>query len=113
MGAYGRGQLCSQALALGIVERVSLREELLGLLPKGVDGLAERQELPFGVAHHLHEDAALPPALAAKAPQDFLQFLLQALGLGPQGGSPAAASLGDAVDDLKGFFVPCTVWWHP
>jgi hypothetical protein len=96
-----------------MVESVSLREEWLGLLPKGVAGLAERKELPCGLAPQLHEDAALPPALAATAPQDFFQLLLEAVGLAPQGSRPAAASLGDAVDELKGFFVPCTVWWHP
>jgi len=81
-----------------------LLKQLLGLRPKHFDGLAELQELPFGLAYQLHEDVALPPALAAKAPHDFFQFLLQPVGLGPQCDDPAAGSLGDTFDALQGFF---------
>ena len=63
-----------------------LGQELLRLLAKRVDGLAEGQELPFGVAHQGHEDAALPPALAAKTTHDLFQLLLQTVGLGSAGG---------------------------
>jgi hypothetical protein len=91
---------------LGVLESVGLVKELLGLSSKRLDGRAECQELPFGVAHQRDEDAALPPALAAKTPHDLLQLLLQTLGLASQVDGPTAASLGETFDDLKGFFEP-------
>ena len=104
MRTEGRSQLHGQALALGLVDIVGLRQELLSLLPKGVERLAEYQELLFGVAYQGHDETALSPALAAKTTHDLFDLLLQAVGLGPQLGSLAAASPGDAVDEFKGFF---------
>jgi hypothetical protein len=48
-----------------------------------LDGLAECQELSFSMAHQCHEDAALPPALAAKTTHDLFQLLLEMVGLAP------------------------------
>jgi len=111
-GAQGRGQLQGQALAVGLIEIGGLLQEVLGLLPKHGAGLAEGQELPFGLAHPGQEAVPLPPALAANPPPDLFQLLVQALGLGLQLGGLAAAALSDAADDRKGFFAPCTAWWH-
>jgi hypothetical protein len=91
---------------------MSLLKKLLGLRPKYCDRLAEIKELPFGLAHQLHEDVALPAALATKATHDFFQCLVQLLGLGSQFNGLAAGSLGDTFDEFQGFFVPCTRWWH-
>ena len=104
MRTEGRSQLQGQALALGLVAIVGLCQEVLSPLPQCVDRLAKGQELPFGVAYQGHEDTALSPALAAKTTHDLFQLLLQAVGLGPQLGGLAAASPGDAVDEVKGFF---------
>ena len=68
---------------MGGLKVVGVVKELLRLLAKGVDGLAECQELSFSLAHQGHEDTALPPALAAKTPHDLLQLLLEILGLAP------------------------------
>jgi hypothetical protein len=97
---------------LGVLEISGLGEELLRLLAKRLDGRAKLKELPFGVAHQRHEDAALPSALAAKSPHDLFQRLLQMLGLAPQGDGAAVASLGKPFNALKGFFEPYTAWWR-
>jgi carboxyl-terminal processing protease len=76
------------------------------------NALAKIKELPFGVAHQRHEDAALPSALAAKSPHDLFQLLLQLVGLAPQGDGAAVASLGKPFNALKGFFAPYTAWWR-
>ena|SRR5882724_3358040 len=112
MSTQGRGQLHGQTLALGLGDLVGLCQEVLSPLPQCVNRLAKGQELPFGVAYQGHEDTALSPALAAKTTHDLFQLLLQAVGLGPQLGGLAAASPREAVDEFKGFFVPCTAWWR-
>ena len=104
MAAHRRVERIGQTLARGTAQRCRLCKELLGLLPKRGDGLAKLQELLFSVAHQFHEDVPLPSALATKAPQDFLEFLLEALGLARELRGPAAASLGDACNQFERFF---------
>ena len=104
LGLHRRVPLTGQTLTLGVLESVGLVKELLRLRSQRLDGLAECKKLPFGVAHQRHEDAALPPALAAKTPHDLFQFLVQTVGLAPQADGPAAASLGETFDELKRFF---------
>ena len=91
---------------MGVLEVGGLGKELLRVLTKRLDGLAEIKELPFGVAHQRHEDAALPSALAAKSPHDLCQLLLQMLGLAPQEDGAAVASLRKSCNALKSFFEP-------
>ena len=69
------------ARALRSLSVVVCARRCLGLLAQGCDGLAQCQELLFGVAHQLHEDMPLAPAAAAKAPHDFCELLLEAVGL--------------------------------
>ena len=75
MRTEGRSQLHGQALALGLVDIVGLRQEVLSLLPECVDRPAEGKALLFGVAHQGHEDTALSPALAAKTTHNLLELL--------------------------------------
>jgi hypothetical protein len=75
------GERLGQTLARGLAQRRRLRQELLGLLPQGGDGLTQRQELLFRVAHHFHEDVPVPAALTPKATHDFGDLLMEAVGL--------------------------------
>jgi len=104
MTAHRRVERIGQTLARGGAQRCRVRKEVLGLLPKRGDGFAKLQELLFSVAHQCHEDVPLPSALATKAPHDFFEFLLEALGLALELRGPAAAPLGDAFNQLEGFF---------
>jgi hypothetical protein len=70
LGLHRCVQLTGQTLTVGVLKVVSMLKELLCLLSKCLDGLAECQELSFSMAHQCHEDAALPPALAAKTTHD-------------------------------------------
>jgi hypothetical protein len=56
------------------------------------------------VAHQFHKNMALAPALAAKAPHDFGQFLVEFLGLTREGRGAAAARLWDVGDERQRFF---------
>jgi len=76
------------------------------------DGLAAGKELSCSMAPQGHEDAALPPALAAKTTHDLFQRLLERLGLAPQVDGSTAASLGETFDERKSFFAPSTAWWR-
>jgi len=100
MGAHRRAQLTGKTLALGLTQSLCLFKTLLGLLGKGFDGLAKFQELLFGVANQLDKDMSLAPAAAAKAPHDFFDLLLKALGLLLELGRPAAALLSDVLDEF-------------
>ena len=112
MAAHRRVERLGPTLARGVAQRCRLREELLGLVPKRGDGLAQLQELLFRVAHQLHEDVPLPSALATKATHDFGEFLVQVLGLVRELRGLAPASLRDAGHQFEGFFAPYTAWWH-
>ena len=83
LGLHRRVQLTGPTLTVGVLKVVGMVKELLCLLSKCLDGLAECQELSFSMAHQCHEDAALPPALAAKTTHDLFQLLLEMLGLAP------------------------------
>jgi len=100
MGAHRRAQLTSKTLALGLTQRLCLFKTLLGLLGKGFDGLAKFQELLFGVANQLDKDMRVAPAAAAKAPHDFVDRVLEAVGLLLELGRPAAALLRDVLDEF-------------
>jgi hypothetical protein len=112
MTAHRRIACIGQTRARGVAQRGRLPKELLGVLPKGGDGLAKLQELLFRVAHQFHEDVPLPSTLAPKAPHDFFELLLQALSLARELRGPAAAVLCDMFNQFEGFFVPYTGWWH-
>ena len=90
---HRRVERLGDTLALGVTQRRRLVQEVLGLLPKRGNGLAKLQELLFRVAHQFHKDLALPTALAAKAPHDFFQLLVERLGLarGPWRGGCTSA----------------------
>lgn len=74
------------------------------LLRKRCDGAADLQQLRFGVAYELHEDFALPAALAAKAAHDFAEVVLERSGLGRQGSGACGTLLREVVDELEDFF---------
>jgi hypothetical protein len=100
MGAHRRAQLMGKTRALRLTQRLCLFKTLLGLLSEGFDGLAKFQELLFGLANQLDKDMRLAPAAAAKAPHDFFDLLLEALGLLLELGRPAAALLSDVLDEF-------------
>ena len=112
MVAHRRVERIGQTLARGVAQRCRLRQELLRLLLKGDDGLAQLEELLFRLAYQFHEDMSVPAALATKAPHDFFHLLLESVGLALQLRGPAAAPLDDLFNHLEGFFVPYTAWWH-
>ena len=112
MPAQRRAERLGQTLARGVAQRGRLPKERLGLLPKCGDGLAQLQELLFRVAHQFHEDVPLSSTLAPKAPHDFFELLVQALGLVRERRGPAAAVLCAMFNQFEGFFVPSTGWWH-
>ncbi len=104
MGAHHQGPLPGQTLALGRRQVVRLGEEPPCLRRTPLDGLAERTEWPCGVADHLHEDVALPPAWAAKTTHDLCQLWLEAGGSARERGGLAAAPCNEALEALEGFF---------
>lgn len=82
------------------------------MLPKRGDGLSKLKELLFRLAHQFHENVTLPSALAAKAPHDFCQFLVETVRLVRELGGLAGALLCHVLNQLKRFFEPYTGWWH-
>ena len=68
---------------MGVLKAVGMVKALLCLLSKGLDGLAECQELSCSLAHQGHADAALPSALAAKTTPALFQLLVEMVGLAP------------------------------
>jgi hypothetical protein len=79
-----RAQCSCPALPLGLAQLRRSLKALLGLLRQRGNGAADFQQLRFGVAHQLHEDAALSTALAPKAAHHPLEVLLEHAGLGLQ-----------------------------
>ena len=104
LGAHRRAQLPGKTLALGLTQRLCLCKTLLGLVGKGFDGLAKCQELRCGVAPQLDQDRRVASAAAAKAPHDFVDLVLEAVGLLLELGRPAAALLCDVLDEFSRFF---------
>jgi hypothetical protein len=98
--------------ALGVAQACRLGKELRGVLPKRGDGLSKLKELLCRVAHQCHAHVTLPSALAAKAPQDFGQFLVETVNLVRALGGPAGALLCHVCNQRKRFFEPYTGWWH-
>ena len=97
-------QVACQALPLGRAQRGRVLEGLLRLQRQRGDGAAHLQQLCFRLAHQLHEDFALPPALSAKAAHDFLQVVLDRVRLGRQRGGSLGALLRDVVNEVEDFF---------
>ena len=110
-GAQGRAQRLGQALPLRGREGLGLPQELLSLLAERRDGVAERQQLAFGLAHQFHENVAPPPALAAKTPHSLFQLVMQVVGLRPQAGDAGAAALSDVRDEFQCFFWALYSWF--
>src|SRR5262249_36356557 len=94
----------SNALALGITQRRRVVQEVLGLLSKSGNGRAKLQEFVFRVAHQFHKDPTLATTLAAKAPHDFGQLLVERLGLPREDRDALAARLRDVCDEGQCFF---------
>jgi hypothetical protein len=104
MAAHRRVERLGETRAPGVAERRRLGKELLGVLPQRGDGLSQLQKLLFRLAHQFHEDVPLPSALAAKAAHDFLQLLVEALGLVRERRGPAAAPRCETCNQLERFF---------
>ena len=100
MVAHGRSELQTETLALCITQGGHVCKVLFGLVGQGGNGLAQFQELVFGVSHQLHEDTALAATAAAKGPHDLVERLREVLGLAVQVGPPTAPLLDDVVDEL-------------
>ena len=81
MAAQRRVERLGETLALGVVSVVAWSRSCWACVPKCGNGLSKLQELLFRVAHQFHQDVPLPSALAAKAPYDFFQLLVEGLGL--------------------------------
>lgn len=104
MVAQRLGARLGETLALGLAQGRRLSQEVLRLLSQRGDGLAKLQELVFRVTYQFHEDLALTTTLAAKAPHDFGQLLVEPLGLPCEARGTVAALLRDGCDERKGFF---------
>jgi hypothetical protein len=96
---------------LGVAPCRCLVQDVLALLPHGSNGLAKPQELLLRVPHPLHQDLALPTALAANASHDFGQLWLERLDLTCEARG-AAVLLREGRKERKDFFARCTAWWH-
>jgi hypothetical protein len=99
-----RAQGAGQALARRRVQMGRRLEGLLRLLRQHPNGHPKLQKLRFGLAHQLHEDFALPPALAAKAVHDLLEVLLEGVGMGLQRCGARGALLRNVRDEVEDFF---------
>jgi hypothetical protein len=104
MVAQRHGERSGDTLALHIAQRRCLGQEVLRLLPKRGNGLSKLQELVFRMPYQFHKDVPLSAALAAKAPHDFCQLLVEFLGLTPEDGGSAAARLREVFDECQRFF---------
>jgi hypothetical protein len=104
MAAHRRVERIGETLALGLAQCRRPVKELLSLLPKRGDGLSKLQELLLSVAYQFYKDVTLPSALAAKAPHDFFQLLVEGVGLTREGRGLAAALLRDVCNERQGFF---------
>jgi hypothetical protein len=74
------------------------------LLGPRLNGIAQLQQTPLGLAYQLDKDFALASALTAETSHVFLQTLLQLTRLSAQGRGGAGALLADSLDEMKGFF---------
>ena len=82
------------------------------MLPKRCDGLPKLQELLFRLAYQFHEDVPLPAALATKAPHDFCQLLVEALGLTLSSVARRLHCWAMCSMSSRVFFALYTAWWH-
>lgn len=104
MGITRGFEVTQQALTLGLMEGRRMVQEGVRLLSPRLNGLAEGQQLPFGLTHQRDEDFALAPALPPKTPHDLLQGLVQRMRLRAQWGRGARRLPGDPLDELQVFF---------
>jgi hypothetical protein len=104
MAAHRRVERIGETLALGLAQWRRPGKELLSLLSKRGDGLSKLQELLLSVAYQFYKDVTLPSALAAKAPHDFFQLLVEGVGLTREGRGLAAALVRDVCNERQGFF---------
>jgi len=100
MGSAGGFEVAQQALALGLTEGRRVVQKGLRLLGPGRNGLAEGQQVPFGLAHQRDEDFALAPTLPPKAPHNLLQGLVQFMRLVAQWGRGERRLPRDPLDEL-------------
>ncbi len=100
MGSAGGFEVAQQALALGLTEGSRVVQKGLRLLGPGRNGLAEGQQVPFGLAHQRDEDFALAPTLPPKAPHNLLQGLVQLMRLVAQWGRGERRLPRDPLDEL-------------
>jgi hypothetical protein len=99
MVAHGCREGQRETLPLGLTQGPHVFEALLGLEPKGFDGLTEGQELAFSVAYQLNEDVPLSSTAAAKTTHDLLQCLREVTGLALELRGPGATLRGDVVNE--------------
>lgn len=81
-----------------------LVQEGFGLLGPRLNGIAQLQQVPLGLAHQLDKDFALASALTAKTPHHLLQRLMQLMSLRAQGRGRPATLRADALDEVEVFF---------
>jgi hypothetical protein len=67
----------------------------------------------FGLTHQRHKDTTLAATAAAKATHHLGEGVLQVVDLAVEWCGPAAALLGDMVDERKRFFCALYRWSHP
>ena len=97
-------ELTRQALSLDRVDVRGGLEMALGLFSPFHHGLAQRQQVAFGLAHHFDQDATLTPALAAKATHGLFEVADEHAALGLKDTSGLRQRVGDVVDYLEDFF---------
>ena len=74
------------------------------MLGPRLNGIAQLQQTPLGLAYQLDKDFALASALSAKTAHDLLQGLAQLLRLLPQGLCGWRALARDRLDESQDFF---------
>ena len=97
-------ELTPQALLLDRVEVRGVLEVALGLFSPLRQGLAQRQQVVFGLANHFDQDATLTPTLAAKATHGLFEVAYEHTALDLKDTSGLRQRTGDMVDYLEDFF---------
>jgi hypothetical protein len=100
MVAHGCDEFKAETLTSCIIQQSCLFKVLFGLLSKGFNGLTQFKELSFGLSHQLHEDSPVASTASAEGTHTLFELLLETLGLALKLGAPAAALMGDVVDEL-------------
>jgi hypothetical protein len=79
-------------------------EPVLRRMGAGHDGLSKVEQVFFSLAHQAEEDFALATTLPTKAVHDFLQGVLELVGLRLQRGRWRVPLRRDLRDELEDFF---------